>query len=322
MRETGFLDEIVGQAPALQVLRHAWQEQRLSHAYRFSGPPGCGKTTTAVRLAREIILHDDPAGRGLLDHEAHPDLMMITIPANKTQIGVDQVAREMNSWIYMRPTRAHHKVVVIPEADRFSLPAANAMLKTLEEPPEYAVIILISEQEGMMETIISRCQNVRFLPLHDEAMTGLLQQQGVAPEKIADLVKVAQGSAGVALDLAEGEVLQEYETEAVQLCSAIASGQLPALFQVAAALEKRPLLIYFMEMGLRDFYYFAQSKSTAGLRFPEQVALYQRWEIKNSEIALEQLREINRLRGYYSGAVNKGLISINLAWCMWKLFHS
>lgn len=316
-----FLDDILGQEAAVNALRQALEQQRISHAWRFAGPPGCGKETVAAGLARHLLLEDDPAGKVFFDEGVHPDMLAVEVPEGKTMIGVEQIAREMNPWLFTRPARARRRVVIIREADRLSIPAANALLKTLEEPPDYAVLILISEQDGMLETIVSRCQDLRFMALPDEAMRELLIRRGIAPELAQALTKVAAGNAQAALELAEGDKLAEYEQRSLSLCAALAAGPRIEVFRAAEALEKDPLLLNFMEIMLRDFYLRRQGGAAPALMLPERAPHYDEWPFTQPERTLYALRELNRLRRLYQGAANKGLLSVNVAWTIRHAFY-
>jgi len=95
----------------------------------------------------------------------------------KTQISIEQINREMEPWLAMKPFRAAHRVIIINEAHLLSLPAANALLKTLEEPPPYAVIILVADEMMLLETIVSRCQRLRFGLLSEKTLGDFLRQK-------------------------------------------------------------------------------------------------------------------------------------------------
>ncbi|MDO4539593.1 MAG: AAA family ATPase [Syntrophomonadaceae bacterium] len=319
--DTGFLDAIRGQEAAVSALKTALQQQRISHAWRFCGPPGCGKETVARELARHLLLADDAAGKVFFDQGGHPDLMLVEVPENKTLIGVEQIAREMNPWLFNRPARAQRRVVIIREADRLSIPAANALLKTLEEPPDYAVIILISEQDGMLDTIISRCQNLRFIALNDDSVCQLLIQRDIAPDTAREVAQAAAGNMQSALALAASNKLAEYKEHSVALCGALASGQYIEVFKAAEALEKDPLLLNFIEMTLRDFYLYRHKGGAAALMLPELTPHYDQWPYNRRTGALDALRELNRLRSYYQSSANKTLLAVNVAWTIHHVFY-
>jgi DNA polymerase-3 subunit delta' len=136
---------------AFDRLRDAHQAGRLAHAHLLSGPVGSGKTWLATQLA--AIMLDCPPERVL----AHPDAHIIQ-PGSKTRRIVTDQIRELEQSIQRKPLVARTKVVIIHEADRMQPQAANAFLKTLEEPPPGSLILLLSSlPEAMLETILSRC---------------------------------------------------------------------------------------------------------------------------------------------------------------------
>src|SRR5512137_29976 len=101
---------IVGQERAVGALRQALTTGKISHAYLLAGPPGVGKMTTALALARAIILSTDPQGEAYWREGAHPDFMLIAKPENKTLIGIEQINREMEPWLALKPYRAGRRV--------------------------------------------------------------------------------------------------------------------------------------------------------------------------------------------------------------------
>ena len=111
-----YFAEIIGQERALGALRQALAQRKISHAYLLAGPAGVGKLTTAKALARAIILSSDPQGEAYWREGAHPDFMYIEKPDKKTLIGIEQINREMEPWLALKPYRAGRRVVIINEA--------------------------------------------------------------------------------------------------------------------------------------------------------------------------------------------------------------
>jgi len=149
------LDEIVGQEHIITALKTALEKGRLSHAYLFTGPRGVGKTSVARILAHEI--NNLP----YTEEDAHIDIIEIDAASNR---GIDEI-RDLREKIYIAPTTGKYKVYIIDEVHMLTPQAFNALLKTLEEPPEHVVFILATtESHKLPATIISRTQRYTFRP--------------------------------------------------------------------------------------------------------------------------------------------------------------
>jgi DNA polymerase-3 subunit gamma/tau len=168
------LDQIVGQEHVVSALRSALKQQRVSHAYLFTGPRGVGKTSIARILAHEI--NQLP----YQDEQSHIDIIEIDAASNR---GIDEI-RDLREKVYVAPTTGKYKVYIIDEVHMLTPQAFNALLKTLEEPPAHVVFILATtEVHKLPATIISRTQRYTFRPADLQQLTDHLR--GIAKsEKI------------------------------------------------------------------------------------------------------------------------------------------
>jgi DNA polymerase-3 subunit delta' len=203
---------------------------RLPHALLFSGPPGIGKALLARRLAGRIACTDaahapcgECAGCRQVLAGTHPDLLLVSAPdrtrkaGRKKEIGIEQ-ARELKRFAQLQPAVAARKVAIVDDADRLSIAAQNALLKTLEEPPGHAVIMLVTASPGaLLPTVRSRCQRVVCQPLADAEVEAALTAAGVAAETAAALAALAEGSPGRALAQRDGWGAAEREAMATLL---------------------------------------------------------------------------------------------------------
>ncbi|HZR85061.1 MAG TPA: DNA polymerase III subunit delta' [Candidatus Binatia bacterium] len=215
------LPEVRGQERAVAALRRAIAGGRLAHAYVFAGPPGVGKRTTALALARACLCPEAPdEGCGvctecrLVAAGSHPDLFIEDLARaqldkpNATHLSIDQI-RRVRSHLALRPVRGARKVALVDPAERMTADAQNALLKTLEEPPGSATLILVSSNpDALLPTIRSRCQRLAFRPLSDELVAELLAAEGIEPEAARWAAPLADGSLDVARELASGDAAE------------------------------------------------------------------------------------------------------------------
>jgi len=173
--------EVTGQEFITETLKNAIKTGRFAHAYIFAGPRGVGKTTTARIVAKALNCDNPKDGEPCnsctqcieISRGAHPDVIEIDAASNR---GVDQI-RELRESVHYAPTKGKKKVYIIDEFHMLTKEAFNALLKTLEEPPEHVVFILATtELEKIPETILSRCQKFIFRKIPEDVMVKTLSE--------------------------------------------------------------------------------------------------------------------------------------------------
>ena len=152
------------------------------------------------------------------DSGNHPDVKWIT-HEKANSIGVDEVREQINNDIVIKPYSSKHKIYIVDEAEKMNQQAQNALLKTIEEPPAYAVILLLTTNaESFLPTILSRCVTLNIKAVPDEKIRGYLMRKYQIPDYQADVcVAFAQGNVGKAIQLASSEEFNELKDAVLQL---------------------------------------------------------------------------------------------------------
>jgi DNA polymerase-3 subunit delta' len=194
---------LIGHAETLRRLVESFDRDDLPHALLFTGPTGIGKSRAAFLLAAHAACTSEAARpcatcapcRQVLAG-THPDLQIVALPRGKKEIGVD-LARALKHFAHLQSVSARRKVAIIDDADRLSIAAQNALLKTLEEPPGHALLILISASPGgLLSTVRSRCQRVVFQPLSEDEVRAVLERCDIEPTDACQWAAQSDGSPG------------------------------------------------------------------------------------------------------------------------------
>ena len=204
---------MLGHEWAVTLLKEHIALDRLRHAYLFTGPEGVGRRTLAVRLAQAVNCSNPPAPgepcckcRPCLQigRMQHPDLAVVRGEGNSGMIKVDQI-RELQRSLALAPYEARYRVAILVRFEQAHPSAANALLKTLEEPPPQVLLVVTAESaESLLPTIVSRCEVLRLRPLSLEAASqGLQARWGLPPETAHLLAHLSSGRPGFALRLHE-----------------------------------------------------------------------------------------------------------------------
>ncbi len=247
MSSLPFLTEIRGQDHAVSMIRRAAAARRMAHAYLFRGPRGVGKRSAATAFARFLLCRepkpDDACGRCVSCRKMasgnHPDIQFIE--PNGAAIKIEQI-RELQRSLAFPPLEGVLRVSIIIRAQTMAAPAANALLKTLEEPPPGNLLIITAEDSApILPTIISRCQLLGFNNLEHSEVREILARKAQFESDSTALARLAAGSPGLAMKLAESEIPELQEKTAALLARALhnqpAINDLLALAKDCAALK-------------------------------------------------------------------------------------
>lgn len=207
-------ENIIGHEQNIEHLENAIENGQVSHAYIFNGEDGIGKMTTAKAFVKALLCESKNSCGTCqsciqIDSGNHPDVIYVT--HEKAGITVDDIRDQVNQSVFVKPYSSDHKVYIIDEADKMNAAAQNALLKTIEEPPAYAVIILLSNnKESFLETIVSRCVVLNFGPLKESQVREYLHSHYDNMNGREDLaVSYSMGNIGKAKKVIESDDFNE-----------------------------------------------------------------------------------------------------------------
>ncbi|WP_251392199.1 DNA polymerase III subunit delta' [Mediterraneibacter agrestimuris] len=300
----GFKD-VVGHKNIIQYIGNAVTADAVSHAYIFNGERGSGKKLLASLFAMSLQCRNrdedgDACGKCQSCKQAisgnQPDIIKVT-HEKPTTISVDDIREQVNNDIVIKPYSSRYKIYIIPEADMMSVQAQNALLKTIEEPPEYAVLILLTENaETLLPTIRSRCVMMRLRNIKDKLVKKYLMEQMEIPDYKADIcVAFAQGNMGKAIELATSEHFNEIKEEAVHLLRNINDMQVEELMAAVKKCSAYKLEINdyldVIAVWYRDVLIFKATKNVDRVVFSDQLKHIRERANKSSYEGIENILE-------------------------------
>lgn len=238
------LSKVIGQKAILEYFLKALKANRLSHAYVMEGEEGMGKKTLVEAIANYLLCPekqgDDICGkcRACVQFQSgnHPDVIEVT-PSKKTGYGVDDIREMVLDDVNIRPYQSEYKIYLIAQAETMSVAAQNVLLKTIENPPAYALFFLMTtNKERLLETILSRCVLLRMGRLSPKEMEEFLERRGQAEKR--DLIPYAEGNIGKLLQLTESESFQEMKKDLENLLEQFVKRQDYDIMNQVGLLEK------------------------------------------------------------------------------------
>ena len=180
--------QIIGHEAIMKHLQNAIRAKKISHAYIFHGEEGMGKKTLALRFAKTLQCTE----RGVVpcnnckscrqtDSGNQPDILWTS--HEKASIGVDDIRTQVNADIQVKPYQSPYKIYIIDDADKMTENAQNALLKTIEEPPDYAIILLLARsRQNLLATILSRCIILDLKPIELKLIKDYLMNNFQIPD--------------------------------------------------------------------------------------------------------------------------------------------
>lgn len=260
--------DCIGHHQSIAFLQSAVVHERLAHAYLFHGEEAIGKRLTAIRLAQALNCEQPPESENLnscgacrscqqIEARAHPDFFVIEPDREQAtqQIKIEQV-REIEHQIMYRPLIGERKICLIDDADRMTIGAANALLKTLEEPPAHSLFLLISSRPAALPaTIRSRCQSLRFTtPARTQVEAALILKRELPPTDARFLAIISEGRIGEALraDVNETRSRQQELVDLVRPQSLQSIGSILSSAEAIAKTDRAQETLTWLTRWIRD----------------------------------------------------------------------
>lgn len=291
--------DIIGHEDIVKHFKSSIELSKVSHAYILNGEKGVGKKTLASVVAKSLQCESgeaDPCGKckSCLQAETgnQPDIIWIK-HEKPNVISVDEIRTQLVNDIDLKPYSSRYKIYIVPDSQMMNQQAQNALLKTLEEPPEYAIIMLLTNNvDKFLPTILSRCIVLNFKPVEPlHMMEYLVSNIGVDQEKARFCTDFAQGNLGKAVRLAISPDYNEIREDSVRLLRRISDMEMDEIIQAVKNMGKYKLdiadYIDIMTMWFRDILMVKISNSPNKIIFKHEFSTMKN---KPAECPMKELR--------------------------------
>lgn len=293
--------DIIGHDNIKEHFKAALESGKISHAYIFSGEEGSGKKTVADIFAAALMCggEEKPCGGCMSCMQAesrnHPDIIYVT--HEKSRMSVEEIRTQIVEDIIIRPFNGGRKVYIVDEADRMTEQAQNALLKTIEEPPEYAVIILLTANTGaFLQTILSRCVTLQFKPLSNQLISEYLMKNEGLPDYYAGVcASFSGGSLGRAIRYAKNAEFEQTKAEVLGFVKNIDESSFDAIMNIVARLSKRKEALDdyldLMHLWFRDVLMFKATQDVNRIIFIDETMAIRKMAARYSFEGLGRISE-------------------------------
>ncbi len=280
--------KIIGQDAAVEHLKRALQTGSVSHAYIFKGEEGTGKKMLAYTFAAALQCTseegDRPCGQCISCMQAedfnHPDIITITHKPKysgdkSTALGVDDI-RAMRADVMIRPYSSEKKIYIVPNAETMTVQAQNALLKTIEEPPAYAVILLLADGiDNFLPTVKSRCITLPIRQVPDRLVEEyLIRERNIERDRAVFCARFARGNIGRALLLSESGEFIQMQSESIAMLRKLSSANAADIGDRVHEINesgRTGALLELMQIWFRDILVYKSTGSADGLIFSEEL---------------------------------------------------
>lgn len=295
--------DIIGHQNIIGHFRNAIALDKVGHAYILNGPDRSGKRLLAEAFAQTLQCENREIApchtcRSCKQAESgnNPDIIFVRHEKPNT-ISVDDIRTQVVNDVDIKPYACVHKVYIIDEAEKMNVQAQNALLKTIEEPPGYAVILLLTNNADLfLQTILSRCIRLDLTAVPDQEIRELLMKQYQVPDYEAELCTAfAQGNVGKAISLASSEDFHEIRLTVIELLKKIEGMDLTELLFAVRKLGDYKLAIsdYFdiMTIWFRDVLLYKATKEIDALTFKDEILEIKKQADRHSYQGIETIIE-------------------------------
>ena len=317
----GSFKDVVGHKDIINYIRNAVLNDKVSHAYILNGERGSGKKLLANLFAMTLLCEQggpDPCNQCHSCKQAesgnHPDIIRVT-HEKPNSISVDDIRTQVNNTVDIKPYQGPYKVYIIPQADLMTPQAQNALLKTIEEPPEYAVFLLLTENaETLLATINSRCVMLKLRNIKDTLIKKYLMENLQIPDYKADVCTAfAQGNMGRAIMLDNSENFNEIREEAVQLLKYIHEMELSEIVSAVKNITVYKLeIVDYLDIIMiwyRDVLLYKATKDVDKVVFKDQMTYIKEQARKSSYEGIELiLKSLENAKSRLRANVNFDLV--------------
>lgn len=304
--------DVIGHEDIIKHFKSAIELNKVSHAYILNGDAHSGKKLLASAFAKTLQCEkhgEEPClvcqSCSQAESGNHPDIKWVT--HQKSTIGVEDIRTQLNEDIIIKPYSSDYKVYIIDKADKMTVQAQNALLKTIEEPPHYVVIILLTvNADSLLQTILSRCIRLNIKPVASNRIKAYLMNEKHIPEQKAEFaVACSLGNVGKALNMASSDEINDIKDDCVELLKSICDMKVSELVDTIKNLTRYKLEIYdyldFMVMWYRDVLLYKATQDVNQLLFRDEYSTINKIAENSSyegvEIILQELEKAKvRLR--------------------------
>ncbi len=295
--------DIVGQDQIKEHLQKAIENHKVSHAYILTGEAGMGRKSLADAFALTLLCEKggrEPcmechACRQVLSGN-HPDLIHVT-HEKPNSISVNDIREQINDTMLVRPYSSYYKIYIVDEAEKMTQQAQNALLKTIEEPPSYAVIILLTtNQDLFLPTILSRCVQLKLKPLKDSVVKSYLVQNRKVAEGDAEVYAAfARGNLGKAIALSSSDDFRRLVQAVLGILRHVKDADISELLEDIRRLKEDKLDIQecldFMQLWYRDILMYKVTRDMNQLIFKDEFRLINEISKNSGYDGLEKILE-------------------------------
>ena len=316
----GFQD-IIGHNQIVEHLKNAIRMEKISHAYILNGESSSGKMMLAEAFAMALQCEagkDEPCMNCRSCHQAveynQPDIIYVS-HEKPNIISVDDIRHQLNNDIVIKPYSSKYKIYIVDEAEKMNIQAQNALLKTIEEPPAYGVILLLTTNaDAFLPTILSRCITLNLKSVNEELIKEHLMKKYQIPDYQADVCAAfAQGNVGKAIQLASSGEFNELKASAISLVKKLEDMDLYELNDcIKQITEFKPKIQEYFDLltlWFRDVLYMKATNDVNNLIFKDEVYDIKKQAAKRSYSGIEAiLQTLEQSRVRLNANVNFDLV--------------